>query len=272
MDQVNSIVRAVGIIDLLKDKGRLSYSQILRLMPLPKSTLFKILGTLETQEMIRRDPETGRYQLGVKLIEWGGEARSQLELRALARPFMQQLNERLDSTVHLAVIVHGEALPIESVEPANWYWNHFRYPVAIGIPAPLYCTGVGKAIMAFLDAREIDRLIREKGLQRFTGSTITTRAALLAELREIRRRGYAVSNGEHDELIRSVAAPIRSHEGRVIASLGVLGIVQRIAPGRVPEIAGQVVAAAGEISRLLGYLPPDEAAGPALSAPRRQRN
>lgn len=256
MDQVNSIVRAVGIIELLKDKGRLSYSEILRQLPLPKSTLFKILGTLEEQEIIRRDLETGRYQLGVKLIEWGGEARAQLELRTLARPFMQRLNELLESTVHLAVVVHGDALPIESVESGTWYWNHFKHPVAIGIPAPLYCTGVGKAIMAFLDAGEIDRLIREKGLRKFTANTITKRGLLLAELREIRRRGYAVSNGEHDELIRSVAAPIRNHDGHVIASIGVLAIVQRIPLERVEEIAGQVVAASEEISRLLGYLPP----------------
>jgi DNA-binding IclR family transcriptional regulator len=153
----------------------------------------------------------------------------------------------------LTVVAHGEVLPIESIESVNWYWHHFKYPVAIGIPAPMYATGAGKAILAFLDQNEIDIIIKKKGMEKFTETTITDPNLLRLELEKIRNRGYAVSNAEHDELIRSVAAPIYNNDGRVIAAISALGLVSRITPERVPDIAEQVIKAAKEISRLLGY-------------------
>ncbi|MEW5816617.1 MAG: IclR family transcriptional regulator [Spirochaetota bacterium] len=253
MDLVNSIIKAVRILDIIKEKGPLTYIEILKLYPLPKSTLFKILSTLEAEELIHRGPDRSRYHLGTKLIEWGGVARSSLEIRTISRPILKKLQEKLDFTVHLTVVAHGEVLPIESMESGNWYWHHFRYPVAIGIPAPMYATGAGKAILAFLDQNEIDKIISEKGMEKFTETTITDPVLLRVELEKIRSRGYAVSNAEHDELIRSVAAPIYNNDGRVIAAISVLGLVSRITPERVPGIAEQVVEAAKEISYLLGY-------------------
>ncbi len=253
MDLVNSILRAIRILDILKDSNPLSYMEIFKSMDIPKSTLFKVLTTMERADLIRRDPETSKYQLGVKLIEWGTAARSQIEIRKIAAPFMRTLNEKLDCTIHLIIIVHDEILNIESFESKNWYWNHFKYPVAIGFSAPLHCTGPGKVMLASLSEADVTDLIRRKGLERFTENTITDEKALHEELEKIRRQGYAVSNAEHDELIRSVAAAIRNHEGTVIAAISVLGIVSRVTEQRVPEIAGLVVDAASEISRQIGY-------------------
>lgn len=253
VEYVNSIIKAVRIIDIIKEAESMSYAEILRRFAIPKSTLSKILATLEAEELVRREPERGRYQLGVKLIEWGGFARSNLEIRDISRPIIKELQETFDCTVHLSVVAHGEVLPIESVESKTWHWYHFRYPVAIGIPAPMHATGDGKAILAFLDAEEADRIITEKGLESFTPTTITNPASLRAELEEIRRVGFAVSDGEHDELIRSVAAPIFNHEGHVIAAVSVLGLASRITRKLVPGISKRVMGATAEISRLLGH-------------------
>ncbi|TVQ40492.1 MAG: IclR family transcriptional regulator [Spirochaetaceae bacterium] len=258
MEYVNSILKAVRIIDVIKESGALSYAEILKRYPIPKSTLFKILSTLEAEELIRREPERGRYHLGVKLIEWGGYARSRLEIRDISRPIMKELQEASDCTVHLSVIADGEVLPIESMEARNWHWHHFKYPVAIGVPAPMYATGDGKAILAFLDKKEVDRIINQKGMERFTSTTIPDPLSLEAELQKIRRFGFAVSNGEHDEMIRSVAAPIFNDENVVIAALSVLGIFSRITPERVPEIAEQVMRATAKVSCLLGHSPRDQ--------------
>jgi len=253
MGMVNSILRAIRILDILKESDPLSYMAILKRMDIPKSTLFKVLATMEQADLIRRDPETNKYQLGVKLIEWGTASRSQIEIRKIASPFMRMLNDKLDCTIHLIMIVHDEILNIESIESKNWYWHHFKYPVAIGFSAPLHCTGPGKVMLASLSEADVKDLIRKKGLEKFTENTITDKKALHEELEQIRRQGYAVSNAEHDELIRSVAAPIRNHEGTVIAAISVLGIVSRVTEQRVPEIAGLVVDAANEISQQMGY-------------------
>ena len=257
MDLVNSIIKAVRILDLLKSRGSLSYAEILKQMSLPKSTLFKILSTLESEELVRKDQDSARYQLGVRLIEWGSGARSQLEIRKIARPFMKKLCDALDCTVHLTVMTHGEVLPIESFESGNTYWHHFSFPGGVGIPAPLHATGAGKAILAFMSAEEIESTIGQKPLEKYTEHTITDADRLRAELEVIRRRGYATTDGEHDEMVRSVAAPIRDHAGQVIASLSALGLVSRFGLERLPEIALSVVEAAQEISRLFGYVPGD---------------
>lgn len=255
MDLVNSIVKAVRVLDTLSANGPLGYAEILRRVALPKSTLSKIMATLEAEGLVSRDPQNGRYQMGVKLIEWGSGARAQIEMRKVAGPVMKALSEKLDCTVHLTLLAHNEVLPIESVESGTWYWHHFKYPVAIGIPAPIHATGAGKAILAFLERGEVESIVREKGLRKYTENTITDLATLWLEIEKIRAVGHAVSNAEHDELIRSVAAPIWNHDGKVIGALSALGIVSRFTPDRLDAIAAEVVKAAAEISRRIGYSP-----------------
>ena len=253
MDLVNSIVKAVRILDLLKGHGSLSYTEILKMFPLPKGTLFKILLTLESEELIRRDQDSGKYELGMKLIEWGTGARSQLEIRKIALPFMQKLSEDIDCTIHLTVVSHGEVLPIESFESGSTTWPHYLFHGGVGIAAPLHATAAGKAILAFMSRDELADTLKGKGLQKFTESTITTMPRLREALAEVRRTGYAVSNAEHHEMVRGVAAPIRDNEGKVFASLSALGVTSRMTTEWLPEVALQVVAAANEISRQFGY-------------------
>ncbi len=253
MELVNSIVKASKILSLLEKHGALSFNELLRRYELPKSTLSKILHTLEYEEFIRKDLESNRYKLGNKIIELGSAARSSLEIRNISNPIMKRLHDKLDLTVHLGIIAHGEVLPIESVEAGNWYWHHFKYPVAVGISAPMYATGAGKAILAFLQNDEIEQILSQK-LEKFTGSTMTDKTLLLEDLSSIRQRGYAVSNAEHDDMIRSVAAPIFNADGKVIASLSVLGLASKLTPERVKEISTDVMASAGEISHMYGFI------------------
>lgn len=252
MELVNSIVKAVKILDMLEKRGPLSFNELLRSYDLPKSTLSKILHTLESEELIRKEAESNKYHLGSKLIELGSAARSSLEIRNICRPILNKLHEKVGLTAHLGIIAHGEVLPIESVESGNWYWHHFKYPVAVGISAPMYATGAGKAILAYLKPEEIEQILSQN-LIKFTDSTKTDKTILLDELNQIRKLGYAVSNAEHDEMIRSVAAPVFNSDGRVIASVSVLGLASKITADRIHEISKDVMSATKEISHLLGF-------------------
>lgn len=255
MERVNSVVKAVRILDELRHRGPSTFSEMHQATGLPKSTVHKILGTLESEEIVRRDPESGRYSLGVKLIEWGGGARAQLEVRKVALPLLQELSEDLDCTIHLSVLSHGEVLPIESFESGSKTWPQYVFHGGVGIPAPLHATAAGKAIIAFLDDAARVAALGTRPLHRYTRNTIADRAKLQAELATIRRQGYAVSDGEHFEMVRGVAAPIVDADARVVASLAALGIVDRLTPARIPEVAKKVVRTALEISRQAGYLP-----------------
>lgn len=106
-----------------------------------------------------------------------------------------------------------------------------------------------------MDERERDRIMRKKGLRRYTENTIISRKALMEELERIRSRGYSNSNAEHDELIRAVACPVRNHDGTVIVALGMLGLLARMTPDRIPAIAPIVKETADEVSRQLDYMP-----------------
>jgi IclR family transcriptional regulator, KDG regulon repressor len=275
VEAVNSVVKAIRILDRLRRVGPLTFSEVQRALDLPKSTVHKILATLEQEDFVRRDRETGRYSLGVKLIELGSGARAQLEFRKIALPLMQELSEAIDCTVHLSVLSHRDVLPVEAFESGSKTWPPYLFHGGVGIPAPLHATAAGKAILAYLDDNAaLDDALGSAPLTRHTPHTIVERTKLRGELARIRKQGYAVSRGEHVELVWGVAAPIHDHDGTVIASLSALGIAARLTPERIPRIASGVVATAAEISRLIGYAAPVAVAAPrsrtAASAPDRK--
>ncbi|MGQ9630529.1 MAG: IclR family transcriptional regulator [bacterium] len=246
---VKSVWRAVKILESF-DRGErgMGVTELSRRLGFPKSSVHDILSTLEAEGIVERDPDSQRYRLGLKLFELGNMARSNLELRKVAVPFLKELNSRLDETVHLTVLDEGEVLYIECFESTK----RLRTYSVIGVRAPLHCTAVGKAILAFLPEDEADEIIRRRGLERFTENTITDPQRLKEELARIRSLGYSVDNMEHEEGVKCVGAPIRNNEGKVFASISVSGPSQRITPERIPEIAELVVTTAKEISRRIG--------------------
>jgi DNA-binding IclR family transcriptional regulator len=264
MDAVNSVVKAIRILDRIRTAGPLTFSDVHKALDLPKSTVYKILATLETEGFVRRDPESARYSLGVRLIEMGTGARAQLEFRKIALPLMQELSEAIDCTVHLSVLSHRDVLPVEAFESGSNTWPRMLFHGGVGIPAPIHATAAGKAILAFLDHATQDDVLGTTPLARHSPRTIVDRAKLRVELGRIRRRGYAVSEGEHSEMVWGVAAPIHDHDGAVFASLSALGIAARLTPERIPGVGEKVMGTAAEISRQLGFT----ATAPASRAPR----
>jgi DNA-binding IclR family transcriptional regulator len=246
---VRTVHRAIEILDLVAHEGPLGVSEISRVLDLPKSSAHNILETLVANRVLEKDLERGCYVLGSKLVELGNRAQESLEVKRIAAPFLQRLNRELDETVHLTVLDHDEVVYIDCLESRK----RLRAYSVIGVRAPLYCTAVGKAIMAHLDKKDLDRIVKTQGLAAFTPTTITTRGRLESELAETRRRGYSVDNAEHEEHLRCVGVPIRDHTGAVFAAISVSGPAQRITRKAVPEIAQKVVATASAISGRLGY-------------------
>ncbi len=245
---VRSVHRALKIIELIAEKKSLTLPEITQALNLPKSSAYEILSTLCKEEFICRD-KNNEYSLGIRLIELGNKAQLNLEIRRIATPILRQLNEELDETVHLTVLDNDEILYVECFESTK----RLRTYSVIGIRAPLHCTAVGKAILAMQEEDEIKRIIKTRGLPKFTKNTITDEKKLLAELKETKKRGYSIDNMEHEEGVRCVGAPIFDMTGKVYASISISGPSQRINTETIPSIGKLVMEKANKISKLLGY-------------------
>jgi IclR family KDG regulon transcriptional repressor len=248
---VKSVSRTVKILDLLSREGAKNITEISRSLSFPKSSVHEIIATLLAEKIIGRDSDPGRYTLGLKLFEWGKQAQAGLEIRKVAVPSLRALHRELDETVYLTVPDGREVLYIECFESTK----RLRTYSVIGIRAPLHCTSVGKAVMAWLDEAEVEAVIQSMGLPRFTANTITDRRELRRELAQVREKGYATDIMEHEEGVCCVGAPIRDHTGKVIASISVSGPSQRLTAAEIENTAQLIKEKAAEISRRLGYTP-----------------
>lgn len=246
---VNTVRKAVQILETLAGQPNQGISELARLLDLPKSSVHGILETLAASSLVERNGETGKYHLGVKLVELGNRAQLELDICRIAAPFLQGLNQEFDETVHLTVLDKDEVLYVDCIESRR----RLRTYSVIGIRAPLYCTSVGKAILAFQSDDEIRRIVRGKGLLKITANTIDTEERLFREVSLIRKNGYAVDNMEHEEHLRCVGAPIRNARGEVFASLSISGPAERNTPERIELMAPFALRACMEISRRIGY-------------------
>jgi len=255
MSQVRSIRRAVQILETLGRNPSLSVAELCRFLRVPKSSIYEIISTLAADGLIEKDG--GSYRLGARLVELARPARQDRELTRAARPAIEKLRDELDETVQLTVRDGDEILYVEGSESSRQLRTFFDP----GDRAPLYCTALGKAILAFQQPADIRRVLRRKGLRSFTPRTLTVPARLLRDLERTAARGYSVDDMEHEEGVRCIGAPIRDRDGEVFASLSVSGPAHRVSPDREQEIARRVIAAAAEISRRLGWLPLGSTAG-----------
>ncbi len=248
---IRSLQRAMKVLDaLLEARAPLKLEEISTLTKLPKTTAFRIIvNLLQGQYLV--ETEEG-YWLGLKLLRFGALVEEKLDLVQQARPFLEQLRDQLNETVHLAVL--DDSLRVVYLDKLPTQHAVGLMMSRVGVTAPMHCTALGKTMAAFRPEAEINHWIATIGLEPVTDATITGGDAFLHELREIRSRGYAVDKGEFEIGVRCVAAPVRDRTGSVIAAISVSGPDLRMS---VPLIgsaeAMQVVDAALGISRALGY-------------------
>jgi len=247
---IQSIDRALQILELFSlEKPEWGVTEISKALNIYKSNVHNVLTTLAEKGFIIKDSKTDKYKLGIKFFELGSIVIKNMDLRKIAHPYIEELSKEFNETVHLGILDKGRVISIEGEESAKGLSSH----IEIGRRAPLHCTAVGKAIMAYLSEEEINLIIKEKGLKRFTENTITTKKDLRNEFKKIREQGYAVDNIEHEEGVRCVAGPIRDYTGKVIASMSISGPAFRINEGKIPIIAKKVKEYCNCISKEMGF-------------------
>src|SRR6266849_6097965 len=220
-----AVERALNILEAAAQRrDGLTNSEISRKLGIPKSSASYILLTLERRGYLRRDAETARYRLGLKILSLGGDAHGNIELADVALPLMRALVEKIRLTVHLAVLDHGEAVYVEKVEAPGFV----KVNTWVGRRMFLHSTSVGKCLMAWLPKQEIESIVKQHGLKRRTPKTITSMTKLIADLEHVKLSGYAADDEENSLGARCLGAPVFDSMGNVTAALGASGTLTQM--------------------------------------------
>lgn len=241
-----TVVKAFALLEELAQSDHpLGISELSESLGLGKSNVHRILQTLISLKYARQTPDS-TYEASLRMWEMGHQIFSNFSFRDIAKPYMQQLSDQTNETVHLSERDGFEVVYIEKIESRE----PVRAYTQLGGRAPAYCTATGKIQMAFLPEKDIRHCFETA--HQFTPHTITDADAFCREAAENRARGYAVNRGEWRADIVGVAAPIADSSGEVVAAIGVSAPSSRVDAEEMERYAKTVTGYARDISRELG--------------------
>lgn len=251
--RIRSVERALQVLlCFTRAQNPLTSEEIGEMVGLHKSTIYRILATLEVSDFIERTPAGESYRLGASSLLLGATAIGQVDLLHQARPHLQSLMHATGETVHLVVLHRNQGLVIDKIDSDS----SVRMASRTGFRSPLYCTGAGKVLLAHQPEGNIEAFLNETDLQARTPNTITDPDQLRQELANVRKQGFAMDQEEIEPGLRCIAAPIRDHSGGVIASISISGPSSRMTSEVLPELRRTLMEHAHCVSRELGYRPP----------------
>lgn len=242
-----TVGKALEVLDIVTSFERpVRFSEIVERSPYPKATTYRLIQTLTNQRMLGFDSDRNTYSPGLRLVRMAHAAWTQSSLAPLARPLLDQLSMRIGDTVHLAQLDHAHVLYVDkrnAKEPVEMFSQ-------AGKVGPAYCTGVGKAMLAFLEEPALSDIISQQSFHRFTEHTLCTDAALREELSAIRARGFAYDREEHEPGIICVALPILTRNRRVLGALSVTSTTLRNSLKDMAELAPVIRETANNIAEV----------------------
>lgn len=243
--------RAVSVLKTLSDGKPRTLTELSRELEINSSTTFRLLAALRSHNLVQLEDTTGHYRLGLACLELSRAYHIGDEIRLAALPEMELLRDETKETVHLGVLDDMEIVYLEKLEGLHAIG---LMSSRVGRRAPAHCTGLGKALMAHSPPGFIQENLEQLNLHKFTETTITDEAELVNHLKIIRERGYALDQGEHEQEVRCVAAPIFDQYGETVAAISVSGPRDRIDPiEKNTALIERTLLAATNISSNLGY-------------------
>jgi IclR family transcriptional regulator, KDG regulon repressor len=247
--RLSSVANSLRLIKAFsEDHYEIGISDLAKRLGLAKSTVHRLASTLLDQGMLEQNEGDGKYRLGLALFELGTLVRRKMDFTVEARPFLRTLMEKTGETVHLAILDHDSVLYIITHESKQ----ALRMGSKVGTRVPVHCTAVGKTLLAFQPEEEIERILA-RGLPASAPNTLVDAKALRRELALVRARTYAVDDEESEVGLRSIAAPIRSHSGNVVAAISIAGPVHRMTKKMLLGWVRELVGAAEAVSQRLGW-------------------
>ncbi|MBO8162822.1 MAG: IclR family transcriptional regulator [Brevibacillus sp.] len=247
-----SVLKTLDFLEYFIHHHELSLSDLVELSGMPKSTVFRIVQTLELRGFLTRsvDGNPPRFQLGLRLLELGNIVAQRLEIRKIALPYMVRLRDRVNEAVNLIIRDQYEGVYIEKVDTPQYV----RVYTQVGRRSPLYAGACPRILLSFLKDEEIEEVLNAVELRKITPDTIVDKQLLWEKITQARQTGYTVSYGELEPDSAAVAVPIRDYSGRVVAGLSLAGANSRFQEDRLETLIREAKETARLIMEKLGYV------------------
>jgi len=242
---VQSVQRAGLIIEALANEDpELGITELSRKTGLHQSTVHRLLSTLFNLNFIDKNPNTHKYKLGLRLFELGSSVINNINVVKNAIPYMKELSKKYNEAVNLAKLDKDEIIYIHKIESSTT----LKLDLKLGSRHPAYCTGLGKALLAYLEEDELSFYLERVELKKFTSNTITHREKLKQELILIKQQGYSFDKEEYTEGVCCLAAPVRDYTNKVCAALSIAIPLVRLKSNEKTFMIKDIISAADSIS------------------------
>ena len=247
---VQSVDRAINVLEILAREGSAGVSEVAAEIGVHRSTAFRLLAALEDRDLVEQNTERGKYQLGFGVLRLASAIPARLDLVRQAQPVLDDLAQRVDETINLAVVRQHYAVHVQqafgSAAVASQTW--------VGQLTPLHATSSGKVLLAHMSPPQVNAVLDAAGLPSYTEHTVTSRHVLVEELARVRDEGFATAYEELETGLNAAAVPVRDHIGAVIGALSASGPAFRLDKARIEEIAEDLKAAGARISHRMGWV------------------
>lgn len=248
---VQSVAKAMRILEVFDENySALSSAEVGKIVGLNRTTSYRFCQTLEALGYLTREgDDAGRFRLGLRALLLGQAALNSLELPEVAKPHLNSLQSAVGATVNMAIRDRAEIVYLSRLGAEEMV----RIRLFVGSRLPVHCTSMGKAILAYLPAHELDALLAELSFQSYTDKTIADSDGLRAELRKVKEAGYAINDGELSAGLLSVAAPVFDGDGYPIAAVNVATAGRRFSREQLKvDVAPQLIRTTADIGAALG--------------------
>lgn len=243
-DALKSVANALDVLDCFLTDDELGVSEVARRLGVAKSSAHRMLSTLASRGFVERNPDTGRYRLGLHLYELGQLSVGRSQLRRAALPIMEDLRRRTGRTIHLGVADGADVVHVERLQSREGLYLLEASPRRF----PMHCSGIGKVLAAFDPA--VAEARRRSGFPPITANSVRTVAGWEAMLAKVRLEGVAINRDEVQPGAMSVAAPIYDTTGRICAALSIVGRTETMGPCQ-PQFTRLIVEATRQLGRLV---------------------
>lgn len=246
-----SAARSVEILNLLaKSKKPLTQLEVSQMLDLPKSSTYELLYTLLDKGMLEFDNEDLKtFKLSLKVFEIGMTVLEKADLTTMARPILEDLSSKMGETVFLAVENKGDIVYLDRVEESS----SITTSAGLGIRRPMYCTGLGKALLATYPANRVEEIWNTADLKVYGKNTIREYKDLVTDIQQTRRRGYAIDNREMEDEIFCVAAPVYGRTDNAVGAISIATVYFKINKNRIEMLGKEIMKSALDISKRLGF-------------------
>lgn len=249
-NSVKSVMKAFQIMEELDKSGELGIGDLSERLLMDKATVHRLVNTIKDAGYINQNPYNKKYSNSLKLLAMGNRAMGKSGLRQIARPYMEELSEKTGETINLGICIDNKIVYLDKMESSST----IKVDLGIGVSVPIFCSGMGKAILAFTPEEEREEILNSITFEKFTEHSIVDRSLLMKELEKIRLVGYSVDDEEYIEGLVCFGAPVFDYRGRPIAAVSICCPKFRYDREKHLQLyTGLVADTARRISVMMGY-------------------